>query len=248
QATESSTGVSHDVKSLGALVRRYPETCLVVDAITGLGTTDLRPDEWGLDIVIGGSQKALMVPPGLAFAGVSEKAWKLIEKSKLPRYYFDYAKERKNLAKGEASYTPATTLIVSLHAALNYIRQIGRENLIANAALLAEATRAAARALGLKLFAAGSPANALTAICAPEGVDSGSIVKEMQARFGAIVANGQGSMKGKIFRLAHLGYYDAADLFAVLAALEIVLLKVGHKVELGSGVRAAQEVYLERSA
>jgi aspartate aminotransferase-like enzyme len=248
QATESSTGVSHDVKTLGALVHAHPETCLVVDAITGFGTTDLQPDEWGLDVVIGGSQKALMVPPGLAFAGVSEKAWNLIAKSKMPRYYFDYAKERKNLAKGEASYTPATTLVVSLHAALNYIRQVGRENLIGNAALLAEATRAAARALGLRLFAVGSPANALTAICAPEGVDSGAIVKEMRARFGAIVANGQGSMKGKIFRLAHLGYYDTADLFAVLAALEIVLLKVGHKLELGSGVRAAQEVYLRHSA
>lgn len=247
QATESSTGVSHDVKALGALVAAYPETCLVVDAITGLGTSDLRPDEWGLDVVIGGSQKALMVPPGLAFASVSEKAWKLIEKSKMPRYYFDFAKERKNLAKGEASFTPATTLVVSLHAALNYIRQLGRENLIANAALLAEATREAAQALGLKVFAARSPANALTAICASEGMDSGSIVKEMRARFGAIVANGQGSMKGKIFRLAHLGYYDAADLFAVLAALEIVLHKLGHKIELGSGVRAAEEVYLRRA-
>jgi aspartate aminotransferase-like enzyme len=231
---------------LGALVREYPDTCLVVDAITGLGTTDLRPDESGLDIVIGGSQKALMVPPGLAFASVSEKACKLIEKSRMPRYFFDFAKERKNLAKGEASYTPATTLVVSLHAALSYIRQVGRENLVANAALLAEATRDAAKAWGLKLFAVSSPANALTAICAPEGVDSGVIVKEMRSRFGAIMANGQGSMKGKIFRLAHLGYYDAADLFAVLAALEIVLLKVGHKVELGSGVRAAQEVYLRR--
>ena len=248
QATETSTGVCHDVKALGEAVRAYPETCLVVDAITGLGTTDLRPDEWGLDVVIGGSQKALMIAPGLAFAGVSEKGWKIIEKSKLPRYYFDYAKERKNLAKGEASYTPATTLMVSLHAALDYIRKVGRENLIANAALLAEATRAAAPALGLKLFAPRSPANAVTAICAPQGMDSGSIVKEMRARFGAIVANGQGSMKGKIFRLAHLGYYDAADLFAGLAALEIVLLKVGHKVELGSGVRAAQEVYLKHSA
>ncbi len=248
QATETSTGVCHDVKALGEAVRAYPETCLVVDAITGLGTTDLPPDEWGLDIVIGGSQKALMIAPGLAFAGVSEKAWKIIEKSKLPRYYFDYAKERKNLAKGEASYTPATTLMVSLHAALDYIRKIGRENLIANAALLAEATRAAAQVVGLKLFAPGSPANAVTAICAPQGMDSGSIVKEMRARFGAIVANGQGSMKGKIFRLAHLGYYDAADLFAVLAALEIVLLKLGQKVELGSGVRAAQEVYLQHSA
>jgi aspartate aminotransferase-like enzyme len=247
QATESSTGVRHDVTTLGALVRGYPETCLVVDAITGLGTTDLRPDESGLDVVIGGSQKALMVPPGLAFASVSEKAWKLIEKSKMPRYYFDFAKERKNLAKGEASYTPATTLVVSLHAALSYIRQLGRENLVANAALLAEATREAAQAWGLKLFAVASPADALTAICAPEGMDSGVIVKEMRARFGAIVANGQGSMKGKIFRLAHLGYYDAADLFAALAALEIVLLKAGHKVELGSGIRAAQEVYLRRA-
>jgi len=248
QATETSTGVCHDVKALGEAVRAYPETCLVVDAITGLGTTDLRPDEWGLDIVIGGSQKALMIAPGLAFASVSEKAWKIIEKSKLPRYYFDYAKERKNLAKGEASYTPATTLMVSLHAALDYIRKVGRENLIANAALLAEATRAAASSLGLKLFAPCSPADGVTAVCAPEGMDSGAIVKEMRARFGAIVANGQGSMKGKIFRLAHLGYYDTADLFAVLAALEIVLLKIGHKVELGSGVRAAQEVYLKHSA
>lgn len=244
QATETSTAVSHDAKALGAMVRDYPETCLVVDAITGLGTTELLPDEWGLDVVIGGSQKALMIPPGLSFVSVSEKAWKLIEKSKLPRYYFDFAKERKNLAKGEASYTPATTLVVSLHAALEYIRQLGRENLIANAALLAEATREAAKALGLRLFATGSPANAVTAVCAPEGMDSGAIVKEMRARFGAIVANGQGSMKGQIFRLAHLGYYDVADLFAVVAALEIALLKLGHKVDLGAGVRAAEEVYL----
>ncbi len=248
QATESSTGVSHDVQTLGRMVRNHPETALVVDAITGLGTTALDPDGWGLDVVIGGSQKALMVPPGLAFASVSEKAWKLIEKSKSPRYYFDFAKERKSQAKGETSYTPATTLVVSLHAALGYIRQIGRENLIENAAMLAQATREAARALGLKLFAQGSPANALTAICAPEGLDSGAVVKEMRQRFGAIIANGQGTMKGKIFRLAHLGYYDAPDLFAALAALEITLNKVGHQCELGSGVRAAQEIYLKRSA
>lgn len=247
QATESSTGVSHDVRALGELVRKLPETCLVVDAITGLGTTDLRPDEWGLDLVIGGSQKALMVPPGLAFLSVSDKAWKLIEKSRLPHYYFSLARERKALQKGETSFTPATTLVVSLHAALQYIRQVGRENLIANAALLAEASRAAAGALGLKLFASASPANALTAIAAPEGMDSGAIVKEMRSRFGAIIANGQGSMKGRIFRLAHLGYYDVPDLFAALAALEIVLDRLGHKVDLGSGVRAAQEVYLREA-
>ncbi len=246
QATESSTGERHDVKSLGAVVCAYPETCLVVDAITGLGTTDLSPDDWGLDVVIGASQKALMVPPGLAFVSVSEKAWRAVEKSRLPRYYFDFARERKGLGKGEGTFTPATTLVVSLHAALNYIRRIGRENLVANAALLAEATREAAKVLGLKLFAACSPANALTTICAPDGMDSGLIVKELRARFGAVVANGQGSMKGKIIRLAHLGYYDALELFAVLAALEIVLLRLGHKVELGSAVRAAEEVYLRR--
>ncbi len=247
QATESSTGVSHDVKAIADLVRPLPETCLVVDAITGLGTTHLLPDEWGLDIVIGGSQKALMVPPGLAFASVSEKAWKLIEKSKSPRYYFDFAKERKNLAKGESSYTPATTLVVGLHAALAYIREVGRENLIENAATLAKATREAAKALGLSLFATASPANALTAIRAPEGMDSGAVVKEMRNSFGAIIANGQGTMKGKIFRLAHLGYYDALELFAGLAGIEVALKKLGHPCELGSGVRAAQEVYMERA-
>jgi aspartate aminotransferase-like enzyme len=244
QATESSTGVRHDVEALAAAVKQHPETCLVVDAITGLGTTDLRPDEWGLDVVIGGSQKATMVPPGLAFASVSEKAWKQIAQSKLPRYYFDYVKERKNLAAGESSFTPATTLIVALHATLQYIREVGRENLIANAALLAEAARAAGTALGLKLFAESNPANAVTAIYAPPGMDSGLIVKEIRNRFGAIITNGQGSMKGKIFRLAHLGYYDFLDLVSVITALEIALTQLGHSVQLGSGVRAAEEVYL----
>ena len=244
QATETSTAVMNDVKALAEAVQKHPETCLVVDAITGLGTTDLRPDEWGLDIVIGGSQKAVMIPPGLGFASISEKAWGMIANAKLPRFYFDFAKERKNQTKGDTAFTPATTLIISLHAALEYVKEIGRENLIANAALLAAMTREAATALGLKLFAAASPANAATAICPPEGMDSGAIIKEMRTRFGAIVANGQGSMKGQIFRLAHLGYYDVVDLFAVVAALEVALDKLGHKVELGRGVRAAQESYL----
>ena len=247
QATETSTAVMNDVRALGEAVKNYPETALVVDAITGLGTSDLRIEEWGLDIVIGGSQKAVMIPPGLAFVSVSEKAWGLIAKSKLPRFYFDFAKERKNQAKGETAYTPATTLIIGLHAALEYIKKLGRANLIANAALLAEASRAAAQALGLKLFAESSPANAATAVCAPTGMDSGAIVKELRTSFGAIIANGQGSMKGQIFRLAHLGYYDVADLFAIFAALEIVLVKLGQDVKLGSGVRAVQEVYLRHA-
>jgi aspartate aminotransferase-like enzyme len=247
QATESSTGVRHDVETLAAVVREYPETCLVVDAITGLGTTDLRPDDWGLDVVIGGSQKATMIPPGLAFASVSEKAWSLMAKAKLPRYYFDFARERKNLAQGESSFTPATTLVVALHTALNYIRELGRENLVGNAALLAEAARASAQALGLKLFAASNPANAVTAIYAPDGMDSGAIVKDIRTRFGAIITNGQGSMKGQIFRLAHLGYYDFLDLISVVTALEIALVKLGHKTDLGAGVKAAEEVYLGKN-
>jgi len=248
QATESSTGVCNDVESLGKLVSALPDCCFVVDAITGVGTTDLRPDEWGIDIMIGGSQKATMIPPGLAFASISEKAAKAMEKSKLPRYYFDYLKERKSLTKGESSYTPATSLVVCLHAALNYIKELGRENLICNAALLASATREAALALGLTNFAMSSPANAVTAINAPAGIESTKIVKEMKSRFGVILTDGQGSMKGHMFRIAHLGYYDFLDLLAVLGALEIALLKVGHKVELGSGVRAAQNVYLRQPA
>ncbi len=244
QATESSTGVRNDVEGLAKIVSAIPECCFVVDAITGLGTTDLRPDEWGIDIMIGGSQKATMIPPGLAFASVSEKAWKTMEKSKLPRYYFDYSKERKTLAKGESRYTPAASLVLKLHCALNYIKQLGRENLIGNAALLAEATREAVIALGLTHFAVSSPANAMTAINAPAGIESTKIVKDMKSRFGAILTDGQGTMKGHMFRIAHLGYFDFLDTLAVLGALEITLQKVGAKVELGSGVRAAQQVYL----
>ncbi len=247
QATESSTGVRNDVETLGKAVAALPDCCFVVDAITGMGTTDLRPDEWGIDIMIGGSQKATMIPPGLAFASISAKAAGVMEKSKLPRYYFDYTKERKSLAKGESSYTPATSLVVCLHGALNYIKELGRENLIGNAALLAESTREAALAMGLTNFAVSSPANAVTSINAPAGIESTKVVKEMRSRFGVILTDGQGSMKGHMFRVAHLGYYDFLDLLAVLGALEIALQKVGHKVELGSGVRAAQQVYLRHA-
>jgi aspartate aminotransferase-like enzyme len=246
QYSESSTGVRHDVKALGEIVQQYPKTALVVDAITGLGVMEMPVDEWHLDVVVGGSQKALMLPPGLAFASVSEKAWSLMQESKCPKYYFDYQKERKNNIKGESSYTPAITLIVAAREALKYIRQVGRDQLIANAGLLAEATRSAATALGLKLFAESSPSDALTAICAPEGMDSGAIIKEFKKRFGATVANGQGEMKGQIFRVAHLGYYDFTDTIAVVACLEIILKTLGVPVEMGAGVRAAQEVYLRK--
>jgi aspartate aminotransferase-like enzyme len=251
QATESSTGVRHDIERIAKLVRAHNhETLLVVDAITGLGTTHLDVDGWGIDFIIGGSQKALMMPPGLAYCAVSERAWKSMEKTTSPRYYFDLRKERKSAAKGETAYTPATSLFAALGAALDFVRAMGkgdlakgREALVNNAELCAAMTRAGAKELGLKLYAS-SPAAALTAICAPEGIDSGKIVKEFRESFDAVVANGQGEMKGKIFRIAHIGYYDYLDTIGILGALEHVLSRVTEKpVEYGSAVRAAQEVY-----
>jgi aspartate aminotransferase-like enzyme len=255
QATESSTGVRHDIEKIGKIVRAHGgasgnETLLVVDAITGLGTTHFDVDGWGVDVIIGGSQKALMMPPGLAYCAVSERAWKSMEKTTSPRYYFDLRKERKSAAKGETAYTPATSLFAALGAALDFVRAMGkgnleqgREELVNNAAQCAEMTRAGAKALGLKLYAS-PPAAALTAVCAPEGIDSGKIVKEFRESFDAVVANGQGEMKGKIFRIAHIGYYDYLDTIGILGALEHVLARVtGKSVAYGAAVRAAQEVY-----
>jgi aspartate aminotransferase-like enzyme len=256
QATESSTGARHDVKVIADLVRKSGnDTLLVVDAITGLGTTRFDVDGWGIDVIIGGSQKALMIPPGLAYCAISERAWKRMDAAKSPRYYFDFRRERKSAAKGESAYTPATSLFAALGAALDFVRQMGdgdlvrgREALIANAELAARMTRAGAQSLGLKLFAAKSPAAALTAIKAPDGIDSSAIVKEFRDSFSAVVANGQGEMKGKLFRIAHLGYYDYLDTIGILAALEHVLAHVTRKpVEYGAAVRAAQEVYAQGS-
>jgi aspartate aminotransferase-like enzyme len=251
QATESSTGARHDVQGIAKLVRQNGDnTLLIVDAITGLGTTHLDVDAWGIDVIIGGSQKALMIPPGLAYCAVSERAWKRMETAKNPRYYFDFRKERKSAAKGETAYTPATTLFAALGASLDFIRQMGngdlaagRKALVDNAELAAEMTRAGVKALGLELFTS-SPGAALTAVNAPKGLDSGKIVKEFRESFSAVVANGQGDMKGKLFRIAHIGYYDFVDTVGILAALEHVLATVTDRpVEYGASVRAAQEVF-----
>lgn len=257
QATESSTGVRHDVRKLAELVRLGSDALLVVDAITGLGTTTLDPDGWGIDVLIGGSQKAVMIPPGLAYLSVSERAWQRAATATAPRYYFDLAKERRSAAKGESAFTPATALIAALAASLDYLREagngdlvVGRAALIANAETAAAMTRAAAQALGLELFARQSPASALTALAPPHGIDSGMIVKAFRDDFGAVVANGQGEMKGKMFRIAHLGYYDYLDTIAILAALEHVLARAlaPKHVEFGKGVRAAQVEYAKATA
>lgn len=240
QASETSTGVAHDVKALAA-AGKDAGALVIVDAITGLGTMDLDIDGWGLDVVIGGSQKSLAIPPGLAFASVSAAALERSARATLPRYYFSYAKEKAAADKGDASWTPSTALVLALAESLKYVRELGRENLIANAQRLAEATRAAAAPLHLRVFAS-RPSPAVTALCPPAGLDAGALIKAMKNRFGMVLADGQGSMKGKIFRLAHLGYYDFPELAGCIAAMEIVLNELGYPCELGAGVRAAQQV------
>ena len=244
QASETSTGAAHDVKAIAEIVKPTAAITLV-DAITGLGTMPLDIDGWGLDLVVGGSQKAFMIPPGLAFISVSPKAWAQNATATLPRFYFDLKKEKKMADKGESAWTPNVSLILALAESLKYIKALGMDKLIENAQLLASATRAAATALGLELFAPGSPSASVTAIRPPKGMDSGEIVKGFRTQFGSIIANGQGTMKGQIFRIAHLGYFDFADLFAMVAELEILLHSKGVPVVLGSGVAAVQKVYAE---
>ena len=257
QATETSTAVRHDVEAIAKLLKHdAPEALLVVDGITGLGTTHFDVDGWGIDILIGGSQKAVMIPPGLAYLSVSERAWAAMEKTKNPRYYFDLRKERKNAVKGESAYTPAVALIAGLGAALDYIAgqaggdlEKGRIALVDNAQVNAAATRAGLVALGFTLFAPTAPAAAATAVAVPEGMNSGDVVKALKTRFATIVANGQGEMQGKIFRIAHLGFFDYLDTVALLGAMEhIAKDTLGLPVEYGQGVAAAQKVYAASSS
>jgi aspartate aminotransferase-like enzyme len=243
QASETSTGSQHDVKAMGLAVKRT-NALFVVDAITGIGTMPLDIEEWGLDVVVGGSQKAFMIPPGLAFLAISPKAWAAADASKNPRYYFDLKKERKNAVNGESAWTPNIALLLALAEALKYIKSIGMDKVVENAQILARATRAAMQELGLGLFS-NAPGSSVTSILPPAGMDSGVIVKEFRKRFNTIITNGQGTMQGQIFRLAHLGYFDFHDLFAIVAELEIILTAHGHPVRFGSGVAAVQNVYAE---
>jgi aspartate aminotransferase-like enzyme len=252
QATETSTGARHCVQSIAALTREAG-ALLVVDAITGLGTTHFDVDGWGIDVIIGGSQKAVMIPPGLAYCAVSERAWQRMETSKNPRYYFDLRKERKSAANGESAYTPAVALIAALGAALDYIAAgaggniaSGRDALIHNAEVVAEMTRAAVQACGLKLFAPTAPAAAVSAVLAPEGTDSGKVVKGFKEQFAGVIADGQGEMKGQLFRIAHLGFFDYLDTIAMIGGLEHVLQPILGRNLLGVGLKAAQEVYAKR--
>lgn len=241
-ASETSTGVAHPVREIAQIVKKYPNTALVVDAITALGVVNLPTDEWGLDVVVSGSQKALMLPPGLAFASVSAKAWGLIEKSDIPKFYFDFRKEKKAIDENTTAYTPAVSLIIGLNEVLKSMKAMSLEGVFKKHEMLASATREGAKAMGLKLYAPNSPSNAVTAVCSPEGIDAGKIVKGLRDQFNMTIAGGQDQAKGKIFRIGHLGYYDPMDIVSVLSAIEIVLVKNGYKLELGKGVGAALKV------
>jgi serine---pyruvate transaminase len=245
QASETSTGTSHDIEAIAKIVGKHENTILIVDAITALGVVDIPVDKWGVDVCITGSQKALMLPPGLAFVSVSDKAWKFNETSKCHRFYFDFAKERKNLVKNQTNFTAASSLVVGLNVVLKMMKEEGLENIFARHAKLALAARTAFKALGLKLYAKGIPSTALTAVEVPEGVDGGKVTKLLREKYGITVAGGQDHLKGKIFRVAHLGYSDTFDIITAVAGSEMVLKELGANIQLGKGVAAAQEILMK---
>lgn len=245
QASETSTGVRHPIREIAEIVKRYEDKVIVVDAITGIGVFNLPMDQWGIDVVVSGSQKALMLPPGLGFAALSEKAWRLAERSDLPKFYFDFKKELKSTKKNQSSYTPAISLFVGLRESLNMIRKEGLAPLFRRHEKLARATREAVKALGLGLFAPDSPSDAVTAVNIPEGIDGERLKDLFFEKFGITVAEGQDRAKGKIIRIAHLGYYGRLDMVMVISALEMLLKEMGHRFELGAGVRRLEEVLME---
>lgn len=245
QASETSTAVAHPIEALSKLTRDRDDILLVVDGITGVGVFPLPMDEWGIDAMVTGSQKALELPPGLALVALSEKAWKFADQSTCPHFYFDFKKERKNLANQTSAYTPAVSLVIGLRAVLRDIKEEGLENVHKRHNRLARATRAATQALGLAMVAPDSPADSLTGVFLPDGIDGGKIVKSLRDDFGVTLAGGQDQWKGKIIRIAHLGYVDTFDTIIAISAIEMALKKFGHAVELGKGVAAAQEILLE---
>ncbi len=242
--SETSTGVLHDVKEIARAVRENSDALIVVDGITSVGALELRTDAWGIDVVITGSQKGLMIPPGLSFITLSDRAWKRTEQSTLPKYYLDLRRAKKALGQNETPWTPAVTLLVGLDMALGMIRQEGIESVWQRHALMAGAIRAGCGALGLRLLAK-TPSNALTAVWIPTELDARKFSQTLKQAYGVTVAGGQGHLKGKIFRISHLGYYDALDAVGVVAALEMTLRDCGWKFEAGAGVLAAQSHMLK---
>jgi aspartate aminotransferase-like enzyme len=241
---ETSTGAASDIKAIGEVIKDTPAV-LVVDAISGLGAIDLKSDAWACDIVVSGSQKGLMLPPGLGFISVSPKAWKMVEAAKSPRYYFDLRAAKKALDSTDTPFTPAITLIIALNEALKMIKEDGLENIFARHKKMADATRAAVKAIGLELFAPSALSDVVTAVKVPAGLDGEKLVKTMRDTYGITIAGGQSELKGKVFRIAHMGYIEESDIIAGIACLEKVLSQMGYKFNLGSGVKAAEEVFIK---
>ncbi len=240
--SETSTGTVNDIKSIGAIVKNY-DAVLVVDAISGLGADDLQTDAWGVDMALSGSQKGLMIPPGLAFTTVSKKAWAKVENSKLPKYYFNLKKYKKALEAKDTPWTSAVGLFIGLQKALEIILGEGMDAVLARHARMARAAREGVAALGLKVYSS-SPSNAVTPVNVPAGIDGELLVKTMRDKYGVTVAGGQSELKGKIFRIAHLGFMENFDCVVALSALEIVLTEMGYKLEPGKGVGAVEKVLL----
>jgi aspartate aminotransferase-like enzyme len=243
QASETSTTVLHPVKEIAKLTKNGP--LFLVDGVTAVGVLPVPLDEWGIDALVTGSQKALMLPPGLGFIALSERAWQKTKKAKLPRFYFDLNLERKNQAKGSGAFTPAVSLIFGLRASLSMLAREGFDRVYARHARMARATRAAATAMGLKLLAPDSPSPAATGIFLPPGIDADRILDYLRDRMGVTLAEGQDQLKGKVIRIAHVGYMGAFDVITAIAALEMALRKFGAEIPFGRGVAAAQEVLME---
>jgi aspartate aminotransferase-like enzyme len=246
QASETSTTVLHPIKEIAKLTRNGP--LFLVDGVTAVGVVPLLLDEWGIDALVTGSQKALMLPPGLGFIALSDRAWERTKTAKLPRFYFDLNLERKNQQKGSGAFTPAVSLIFGARASLNMIEREGIENVYARHARLCRATRAAASALGLKLLAPDSPSPAATGVYMPDGIDADQVLEYLREKMNITLAEGQDQLKGKVIRIAHIGYMGAFDVITAIAALEMALRKFGAEIPFGKGVAAAQEVLLEALA
>jgi len=243
QASETATGALHPTQEIAALTRAR-DTLLVVDGITAVGVFDVPMDRWGIDVLLTGSQKALMLPPGLAFVALSERAWRRTQEAKLPRFYFDFTRERDNLGKDTTAWTPAISLITGLRESLAMMLEEGLPRIFARHARMAAATRAAVTALGLQLVAPDAPSPALTSIFVPPGIDGAKLVAYLRDRMGVTFMGGQDQFKGKIVRIGHLGYTGTFDIVTAIAAFEMALRHFGYDVRLGRGVGAAQEVLM----
>ncbi|MGA1846057.1 pyridoxal-phosphate-dependent aminotransferase family protein [Deferribacter abyssi] len=245
QASETSTTAYHPVEKIGNLVKLFDSTLFIVDGITSVGVVETKMDEWGIDILVTGSQKAFMLPPGLSIIAMSDKAWKFVEQSKLPKYYLDLVKEKKAQGNDTTAYTPAVSLIIGLNKVLDLMHDEGLENVYLRHSICANATRKAVKALGLQLLAKDIPSNAATGFYLPDGIDGGKLVKFLRESMGVTFAGGQDHLKGKIMRISHLGYHDVFDTIIAISALELGLKKFGFEFEMGAGIKAAEDVIYE---